>query len=31
MSPASRALHETIIRAIKTVTVAYERWLKAQQ
>ncbi len=28
MHPATRALHETVIRAIKMMLAAWERWLK---
>ena len=30
MSPATRELHETIIRLVKGIVTAWERWLKAQ-
>ena len=30
MSPATRELHQTIIRLLKGVLSAWEKWLKAQ-
>ena len=30
MTPATRELHETVIRLLKGVLSAWERWLKAQ-
>lgn len=30
LSPATRALHQTIIRAIRMALAAWERWLQAQ-
>lgn len=30
MSPATRELHETIIRLLKGVLTAWEKWLKSQ-
>jgi hypothetical protein len=30
MSPATRALHEGLIRALKGMLAAWESWLKAQ-
>lgn len=30
MTPATRELHETVIRLLKGVLTAWEKWLKAQ-
>ncbi len=30
MTPATRELHETIIRLLKGILTAWERWLKSQ-
>lgn len=30
MTPATRELHETIIRLLKGILTAWERWLKQQ-
>jgi hypothetical protein len=31
MNPATRTLHETLIRAAKAMIAAWEKWLRAQQ
>lgn len=31
MNPATRKLHETLIRLLKGVTTAWEEWLKSQR
>jgi hypothetical protein len=30
MTPATRELHETVIRLLKGILTAWERWLKSQ-